>query len=157
MRVLFALGVLVTMAGPQGAVAQTPLTTVRVASGLSQPLYVTSDPGDVSRLFVVEHFGTVRIVQNGAVLPQPFLDVRANIVAGGLRGLLGFALHPDFASNGYFYINATRKSDGASLITRYTVSPSDPNVADPGSREIIYTIRQPTGNHVSGALEFWPD
>jgi len=156
MKMLSALGISLCLLG-SSAPAQTPLTTVRVASGLNRPLYVTSDPSDVNRLFVVEHFGTVRIVENGVVLPQPFLDVSSNILAGGLRGLLGFTFHPDFASNGYFYINANRKIDGANVITRYTVSSTNPNIADPGSRKILYVIRQPTGNHVAGAIEFGPD
>ena len=66
---------------------------------------MTSPPGDEDRLFIVEQGGRIRIFENGAVNAAPFLDVSSITSSGGERGLLGLAFHPDYASNGWFYIN----------------------------------------------------
>src|SRR5215203_4928656 len=77
-----------------------------VASGLSNPVYVTTPPGD-SRLFVVEQAGRIRIVQNGQLATTPFLDITSRVASGGERGLLSVAFHPQFQSNGFFYVYFT--------------------------------------------------
>jgi len=82
------------------------LRLVEVASGFSQPLYLTAPAGD-PRLFVVEQTGKIRIVQGGTVLPTPFIDLSPKISAGGERGLLSMAFHPDYAHNGFFYVDYT--------------------------------------------------
>lgn len=130
------------------------------ASGLNFPVFVTN-AGD-ERLFVLERAGKIRIVQaNGTVLPTPFLDISALVIDGyNEQGLLGLAFHPDYASNGYFYINYTRDDpnpayDGDTVIARYQVS-ADPNVANPGSAQILMVIDQPDLNHNGGMLAFSP-
>ena len=79
------------------------------------------------------------------------------IVSGGEQELLGVAFHPNYASNGYFYVNYTRQSDGATVIARYQRSVSDLNVADPASASTLLTIAQPFVNHNGGQLRFGPD
>lgn len=138
----------------------TPLTTVRVASGLVRPIGVFHAPGDTSRIFIIEKQGRIRILENGVLLPTPFLDVDA-ITGGGTstsseQGLLGLAFHPDYDNNGLFYIDHTDNS-GNSNIAEYQVSAGDPNVADAGSRRVMLTIAQPFSNHNGGWLEFGPD
>ncbi len=125
-----------------------------VASGFSSPLYLTSPPGD-SRLFVVEQGGRIKIVANGQVLPTPFLDVSAIVASGGERGLLSVAFHPDYAANGYFYVNYTDQS-GDTQVARYTVS-GNPDVADPQSAKQILSVSQPFANHNGGLVTFGPD
>jgi glucose/arabinose dehydrogenase len=78
-------------------------------------------------------------------------------VSGGERGLLGLAFHPNYAANGFFYVNYTRQSDGATVIARYQRSANDPNIADPGSAVILLTVAQPFANHNGGQLRFGPD
>ena len=114
-----------------------PLTTVRVASGLNRPVYATHAPGDFSRLFIVEQRGVIKILDlaTETVLATPFLNIDS-LVAGPAnsfdeRGLLGLAFHPDYADNGFFYVNFTQAGSGATNIRRYTVS-GDPDVADAG-------------------------
>ncbi|MEM7200314.1 MAG: PQQ-dependent sugar dehydrogenase [Planctomycetota bacterium] len=139
--------------------AQTPtLATVRVASGLARPVAIDAPPADLSRLFVCEqHTGLVRLVKDGALLTAPFLDIGTKIRTGSERGLLGIAFHPDYASNGYFYLNYTRRADGATIVERYTVS-ANPDVANPGSAQVIIgPIAQPFSNHNAGDLAFGPD
>lgn len=137
-------------------VSGTNITAVRVASGLSQPLHATSPRDDFDRLFIVEQVGRIRILKNGGVLPTPFLDLRGRIVAGGERGLLGLAFHPNYASNGEFFVDYTTTRGGTllSVISRFHVSAADPDVADPDSEEILLQVDKPYIAHNGGQLAF---
>ena len=126
------------------------------ASGLAQPVQVTHAGDGSERLFVVEQSGTIRIVKNGTVLATPFLDLSSQVIYGGERGLLGIAFHPNYRTNGYFYINYTRAGDGATVIARYRVSAANPDLADPGSAQVLLTVDQPYANHNGGQLLFSP-
>lgn len=136
----------------------TPLAAVEVASGLSQPVFVTSPPDDFDRLFVVEQTGAIKILYpvSGSVLPTPFLDLSGVISVGGERGLLSMAFHPDYNTNGYLFVDYTNTA-GDTVIARYTVSGGDPNVADPGSAVVLKTLVQDFANHNGGQLQFGPD
>jgi len=139
------------------AAAQTPLTVRLVASGFERPLYVTSPPGD-PRLFVVEQVeARIWIVRDGAVLPEPFLDIDDRVNSGGgERGLLGLAFHPDYAENGYFFVNYTDNGNpGDTVVARYRVS-ANPDAADPGSEQVVLRVAQPFANHNGGMLAFGP-
>lgn len=127
---------------------------VEVASGFSSPLYVASPPGD-ARLFVVEQVGRIRIIQNGAVLPTPFLDLRGSLTTGGERGLLSVAFHPQFASNGFFYVYYT-DLNGDTKVERYHAAPGA-NTADAGVTQLVLAVAQPFANHNGGLLMFGPD
>lgn len=134
--------------------AQT-LATEPVATGVSGALFATSPPGDFERLFIVEqNSGLIKILRGGQVLPTPFLNVRSRLSVGGERGLLGLAFHPDYANNGYFFINYTNTS-GHTVVARYSVT-ADPDVADFNSEEIVLTVNQPFSNHNGGCLGFSP-
>jgi glucose/arabinose dehydrogenase len=130
------------------------LQAVEIAGNLEEPIYLTSPPGD-ARLFIVEQRGTIRIIDNGQLLTTPFLDIRGRVTAGGERGLLSVAFHPEYADNGYFYVNYTGDG-GATRVERYSVS-SNPNVAGPSSAHLILTVAQPEPNHNGGLLKFGPD
>ena len=109
------------------------------------------------RLFVVEQPGRIYVIEDGRVPDTPFLDVDSVVNSTGFeQGLLGLAFHPDFASNGFFYVNYTREPDGATVVARYRVS-SDPDIADPDSAEVLLTIAQPERNHNGGMIAFGPD
>jgi glucose/arabinose dehydrogenase len=116
---------------------------------------VTAAPGDTDRLFIVERGGLIRIFEGGALHATPFLDVSGLIASGGERGLLGMAFHPDYATNGYFYVDYT-DTDGDTQVSRFTVS-GDPDVADAGSELPILSVDQPYANHNGGMLAFGPD
>lgn len=130
------------------------LTTELVADGLSQPLFVTAPVGDNQRLFIVEQGGQIRIIVNGQLLATPFLDIDDLVRSGGEQGMLGLSFHPDYADNGFFYVNYT-DNDGDTVVARYSRS-NDPNVADPNSALVILTIDQPFSNHNGGCLAFGP-
>lgn len=133
---------------------------VRVADGLDQPLYVTAPPDDDSRLFIVEkNTGAIKILDlnSGDVLATPFLDLPDTAFSTeSERGLLGLAFDPDYAINGFFYINYTAAGTGATIVERYQVS-FNPNIADPDSGTTIITYAQPAANHNGGWLGFGPD
>ena len=128
-----------------------------VAEGFASPVFVTAPAGD-ARLFVAEQGGKIRILnlRTGRVKRTPFLVVR-NIVAGGEQGLLGLAFDPDYATNGFFYVNVTRAGDGATEIRRYRVSANNPDRAAPASERLILQYAQPFANHNGGWLGFGPD
>jgi glucose/arabinose dehydrogenase len=124
--------------------AQTTIQLIPVANGLSSPVYVTSARDGSNRLFIVEQTGSVKVLTPGAAAPlqTPFLNIASKIVAGGEQGLLGLAFHPQYTSNGRFFVNYTRKPDGATVVSEFKVSAGDPNVAETEER-IIITISQP--------------
>ena len=127
-----------------------------IASGFIRPVQVTHAGDGTPRLFVVEQTGAIKIVQDGRVLAIPFLDIPGLITCCGERGLLGLAFHPNYESNGFLYVNYTRRSDGATVIARYSVS-SDPNRVNPNSASTLLTVAQPFANHNGGQLLFGPD
>lgn len=141
-----------------GETVQPPLPDQIVAipfvSGLSSPLFLTSPPGD-ARQFIVEQTGAIRVVKNGLLLETPYLNIAAKITSGGERGLLGLAFHPNFAQNGFFYVNYTDLS-GDTRIERYQATPAS-DVADASSASLVLGYDQPFANHNGGMLLFGPD
>ncbi len=136
-----------------------------VAGGFERPVHV-AEPGDGSgRLFVVEQAGRIRIVRDGEVLPEPFLDIVEIVESGGNeQGLLSVAFHPDYADNGLFYVGFTARttddeddSVGDNTVARYRVSADDPDRADPDSREVLLAVDDPYPNHNGGLVLFGPD
>lgn len=131
----------------------------RVVSGLSNPVYVTHAGDGSGRLFAVEQAGIIRIVQKGALLPTPFLDIRDRVESGGEKGLLSVAFHPNYETNRRFFVDYTSRRGGQlkTIIAEYKVSAIDPNVADPTSERVLLEIDQPFSNHNGGLVKFGPD
>jgi glucose/arabinose dehydrogenase len=128
-----------------------------VTSQLSSPVYATSPPGDTLRLFVVQQGGLVRVLRRDTLLGTPFLDLRGKIDAGGERGLLSLAFHPQYGANGRFYVYFT-DSNGDIRVVRYLVSAADSNVADEASADTVLKVAHPgQSNHNGGQLQFGPD
>jgi hypothetical protein len=138
--------------------ANLRLALQTVVTGLDRPVYLTA-PANDDRLFIVEQRGRIRIVKNGQLLTQPFLDITDRVtVLGGLgdeRGLLGLAFHPSYASNHFLYVNYTDRA-GDTRVERYTTS-ANPDIADPASAKLILFQDQPFDNHNGGHLLFGPD
>ena len=126
-----------------------------VVEGLDFPVWLTSPPGD-PRLFVVEKGGRVVIIEDGTVLPTPFLDLRGQVSGGGEQGLLSLAFHPDYSANGRFFVNFTDPA-GDTRVVEYRVSQGDPGQADAGSARVVLAIDQPFSNHNGGLVLFGPD
>lgn len=153
MKRIFTLVSLITL---QLMTAQS-IGITSFASGFTNPTDI-SHPVNDPRLFVVQQSGAIRILNpNGTINPTNFLTLTsATITSGGERGLLGLAFHPNYATNGYFYVNYTNTS-GNTVIARYSVSSANPDVADATSGTILLTITQPFSNHNGGSIKFGPD
>lgn len=125
-----------------------------VASGFNRPLDIQNAGDGSGRLFIVEQGGLIRILQNEALLEMPFLDISERVDDGGNeQGLLGLAFHPDFAGNGFFYVNYT-EAGGDTVIARFTATE---NSANPNSEVRLLGVTQPFPNHNGGGLAFGPD
>ena len=151
---LTALTALVVLVSASGAAAQD-FEVTRVATGLSEPVFLTAPPGDVERVFVVEqHTGQIRILRRSTwtLDATPFLTV-PGVSLGSEQGLLGLAFHPDYATNGFFYVYLT---DPASRLRRYQVS-ANPDLADAASGTPILSFTQPQANHKGGWIAFGAD
>jgi glucose/arabinose dehydrogenase len=109
------------------------------------PTYVTSPPGDASRLFVVEQAGTIHELLGGRKIAKPFLDLHSQVQAGGERGLLSMAFAPDYARSKLFYVYYTGL-DGDIHIEEF-----------PTRREVLRIEHSTYSNHNGGQLEFGPD
>ena len=130
--------------------------TLQLVDSFASPVYLTAPPGDTSRLFVVEQGGRIKVVRHDTTLARPFLDLRAKVLSGGERGLLSMAFHPQYATNGRFYVYYTNLS-GNIRIVRYNVS-SDPDSADPATADTVLQVAHPQyANHNGGQLQFGPD
>jgi len=132
------------------------LKLTEFATGLSRPVCIQNAGDD--RLFVLEQAGRIKIIEaSGLVKAAPFLDI-SNIVNdnGNEQGLLGLAFHPDYQNNGYFYLNYTAQN-GSTQVSRFSVDPANPDLADASSEFQILNIAQPYSNHNGGDIHFGPD
>ncbi|MEJ7608877.1 MAG: PQQ-dependent sugar dehydrogenase, partial [Bryobacteraceae bacterium] len=130
------------------------ISLYRVLGGFDLPVDVASPRDGSGRLFVVQQRGLIRVVKNGTILPDPFLDIRSSVSCCGERGLLGLAFPPGYADKRYFYINYTNL-EGNSVIARVHLG-AGAEVADPATTEILLTVAQPFANHNGGGLAFGP-
>ena len=144
-------------AGP----AEAQLQAQVYASGFQSPVAFVQDPTDRTVQFVVQQAGRIRVVRNGAILGNDFLNLTGAVLCCGERGLLGLAFAPDYASSGRFYVNFTNAS-GDTVVARFARS-STPLVANASSRFDLQLegkrrfISQPFSNHNGGHLAFGPD
>jgi glucose/arabinose dehydrogenase len=139
------------------AVSAQPVIQLQTfATGFVRPVDLVSAGDD--RLFVVEQRGQIHILDAlGQKLPTPFLNIQSRVnSSANERGLLGLAFHPDYAQNGYFYVNYTN-SAGHTRISRFSVNPGNPNTANPDSELVLLGVNQPYSNHNAGDLNFGPD
>ena len=137
------------------------LDAVRVASGLTRPLYVTAPPGDAGRLFIVQQDGNIRILNlfTGTLNSTPFLTVTGLTDTTGEQGLLGIAFDPNYATNGKFYLNFTVPGgafgNGVTHVSQFSVT-GNPDIADPNSERILIMFDHPQANHNGGWIGFSP-
>jgi glucose/arabinose dehydrogenase len=155
-RLVFGLSlVVVTATSNYSAVAA--LTTETLTNVVSVPIFVTAAPGDTSRIFIVEQTGRIKIRKSDGSI-STFLNLSTEIECCGEQGLLGMAFHPDYDSNGYFYVHYTVNGPtlgDISRIARYRVS-ANPDIADIDSLTVLMDIPHPFPNHNSGMLAFSP-
>lgn len=125
-----------------------------MAAGLVKPVDV--QPASQGRLLIVEQAGVIRVLEEAGLRAAPFIDLRERVGDSGYeQGLLGLALHPDFAANGRFFVNYT-DNQGDTVVARFQAA-ADSLTADPASEVVILKIDQPYPNHNGGGLAFGPD
>lgn len=144
------------LAGVVGAQDAPAFSLSLLVEGLDQPLYLVDAADGSGRLFVVEKTGAIRIFQDGALHESLWLDLRDQVSSGGEQGLLGLALHPQFAENGILFVDYT-DLDGNTQLVRYTQSEAGGNLVDPSTAFTVLSVDQPAPNHNGGMLAFGPD
>lgn len=159
-------------AGGQGGSAgsASSVSLELVVSGLTSPVVLQPAPEATGRLFIADQIGTIRLVgTDGQLAPEPFLDLRDRLVPLNAsydeRGLLGMALHPEYASNGRFFVyysaplreGAPEGYDHTSHVSEFRVSEADPRIADAASERVVLAVDEPQTNHNGGQLVFGPD
>ncbi|CAN5276755.1 PQQ-dependent sugar dehydrogenase [soil metagenome] len=160
MRGTFSVGA----APPPPSPASPPVVvsgTARLTriGAFERPVFVTAPPGDTERIIVVEQTGTVRVVQGGQVLPEPFLDLRGRITDSGESGLLSIAFAPEYAESGvvYAFYNSRQGAYGDIRIAELRRDAVDPDIVDPSYERVLLTIPKPYENHNGGMLQFGAD
>ena len=155
-----AAGPLAIILGMITSSAHAVVSTVRLATGLDNPVYVTAAPGDDTRLFILEqHTGNIRIFDRSTntLLATPFLTV-SGVTQGSEQGLLGLAFDPNYATNGRFFVNYTNAggtmAGGMTRIAQYTRQTA--TSANP-TGTVLLSIAQPQANHNGGWMGFGPD
>lgn len=133
------------------------LTWQLVTDGLQQPIGLFNAADGSERLFILEQAGRILILQAGELLPNVYLDIRDRVGSQGFeQGLLGLAFHPQYAENGYYFVNYTDRQ-GDTVIARFTVDAQTPNFTDPATEKILLRVGQPFANHNGGMLAFGPE
>lgn len=150
------------------------LSTVRVASGLNQPVFVTAPPGDFTRLFIVQKTGQILILNlatlasdpdpKNALNATPFLDLSSKVSTASEQGLLGLAFDPNYSANGkfyvYFVVPGGSFNSGVIHVSQFHVSSTNADIADPTetilrtSQGALFTVDHPQGNHDGGWIGF---
>jgi glucose/arabinose dehydrogenase len=123
-----------------------------LASGLDSPVGLSATPAEPDWLYVVEQPGTVRVLENGAVADEPFLDITSEVRSGGEQGLLSLAFHPEYAANGLFYVDYT-DTNGDTRVVEFQARAGSAPIR---KRELLF-VDQPYANHNGGQLAFGPD
>ncbi len=136
------------LAGPSAAALQL----VQVESGFTGPVHVAATKSEPNRVYVVEQRGLVKIVENGATLPDPFLDIRTRVACCGEQGLLSLAFHPKYPQVRRVYVNFTNTS-GDTRVVEYRVNEAQTQAVVSTAR-ILLRVNQPYGNHNGGQVLF---
>jgi glucose/arabinose dehydrogenase len=158
---LFAFCSVTSRDADNGIPAATYKTVVAFPSlSFTRPVDLQSPPDNTNRIFVVEQAGVISVFPNdkAAASKKTFLDIRRKVDdQGNEEGLLGLAFHPDYATNGYFYVNYTAESPNRTVVSRFTASSANPDQADASSEVQLLTFEQPYSNHNGGQVSFGPD
>ena len=141
------------------AAAQT-ITHQLVASGLLKPMQTAATPNDPTRLCVAEQRGQIRLIKNGVLQATSFLNIDTLVPDQTYGGLFGFTFHPDYGTNGKFYVHHTTGATNAITVwvAEYTRG-KNADVIDPATRRVIFSIASPSTQafHLGGSLCFGPD
>jgi glucose/arabinose dehydrogenase len=143
--------------------ASVGLRLTEIVTGLEEPIFVTAAPGDATRLYVLERTGAIRVVRDGQLLPEPFLDLRGRVATVNEEGLVGLAFHPNYQENGRFFVDYAlldpargEDDDEQVVLSELARSASDPDRANAASEKTLMVVEQPADIHLGGMLAFGP-
>jgi glucose/arabinose dehydrogenase len=124
-----------------------------------QPVGIVNSGDRTNRIFVIELPGVIRAFENSQSVADStvFLNITNKVLFGGEQGLLGLAFHPNYVQNGFFYVDYVADNPLRTVISRYQVSPNNPNQALVNSEIILLEVNQPFSNHKGGQIAFGPD
>jgi hypothetical protein len=151
------------VAAPRADVNAVSLSRVKIGlsttmTGLASPVFVTNAHDGSGRLFVIEQRGTIRVYRSGALLATPYLDIRSRVEFSGERGLLGLAFHPDYATNGKFYVDYTEAATGDIIVAEFqSGSPASDTAPASSFRQLLRVNHRAHANHNGGMIAFGPD
>ena len=152
-----AIPALITGNSPNLPVSLDPskISFQEVASGLTNPVFITNAGDGSGRIFIVEQTGFIRILKNGSLLSTPFLDIHTIIKSGGEQGLLALAFHPSYGTNGIFFVAYTAPRNGDStgsnlVLEKFSVSANNSDLANSNSGVILLTISHPVNSNHNG-------
>jgi glucose/arabinose dehydrogenase len=152
--VILAVVAAVLPAAAGGRRDQAQLRMRPFASGFDQPVFVGAPRSEANRLYVVEKPGVIRMLVNGKLRPEPFLDIRDKVGdSDSEQGLLSVAFHPGYAKNHRFFVDYT-DNNGDTRVVEYR---SNGTVGLPGTARRLLFVNQPYANHNGGQLQFGPD
>ena len=125
----------------------------------ASPVDYTYANDGTNRVFVVEQAGRIRVFENDAKIASAgtYLDIRSKVASGGEMGLLGLAFHPDFKTNGFFYVNYTKSNPRETVVSRFKASSTTAAEGDANSEVVLFKFEQPYANHNGGQVLFGPD
>jgi len=154
-----ALLLILALAGGRDSYAQVEFANAYPNRSFSQPIFLTHAGDATNRVFVAQQNGVIKVFPNDSngTSINTFLDISNKVIFSGEAGLLGLAFHPDYSANRYFYVNYSRVSDGATIVSRFAALSGNPNKADSLSELILLTIQQPFSNHNGGIIFFGLD
>lgn len=156
---------MLVFSGVSGQAPKVLIKLKEITSGFTSPVGMATPADGTARLFIFEQGGKIKIVKNGQILKEPFIDISSQLdglnIAYSEKGLLGMAFHPDYKTNGRFflYYSAPLKKnnfDHKSVLAEYRVSPTNPDKALFTEQKIL-EIEEPESNHNGGMLAFGPD
>ncbi|MEA2123669.1 MAG: hypothetical protein QOI80_451 [Solirubrobacteraceae bacterium] len=153
-RLWLPIVALVLLLAAPGSGAHRPGVRLVKIGRFHHPIYVTAPPGDRRRVFVVEQGGTIRVIRDGKVLAQPFLDLRDRVHEDGEQGLLSMAFAPDYATSRRFYVFHTDENRDQRIVEYRSTSD---DVADKATERVVLTEDDPDLNNNGGQLQFGPD
>lgn len=146
--------------GISAAIAQVQVQVAFPNLTFSEPIDLQHAGDGSNRLFLVERRGMIKMFMNdrNVATAETFLDITNRVrIEGSEEGLLGVAFHPNFETNGYFYVNYVASEPRRTIIARFTRDANDPNRADPASELRLLEVEQPFANHKAGQLQFGAD
>lgn len=158
-KILLSLTIIISSCNSPEVNAQLKIVEAFPSLTFQQPVDIQNAGDATNRIFIVEQKGVIKVFQNNPDENNSkiFLDISDKVLSGGEQGLLGLAFHPDYKENGFFFVDYTADNPRRTVISRFKVNNSNPDIADKNSETVLLEVSQPFSNHNGGQVSFGPD